>query len=171
MGQQIVMSTFSWMGPCLGSSRGHRLKVKSAPDPTRRLMEPFLQRTSKVKWEKKKKNVFYWVSPINNLPQRGKKLSKRGVGQRVIGGRQSKLLSWLPTWIMALVSIKAHHLGGCRAVEGHVFSGLHLQGWIPFKYLCKCVSELKRDLVPTSWTGLVPCFSPKGRDPEPQDKG
>lgn len=49
--------------------------------------------------------------------------------------------------IMTLFSIKIHCQKGCRAVESHVFSGFHLQGWIHFKYLCKCVSELKCDLV------------------------
>lgn len=42
-----------------------------------------------------------------------------------------------------------------RAVESHMFSDCHLQGWIQFKYLCKCVPELKSDLVPMEWSGLV----------------
>lgn len=44
-----------------------------------------------------------------------------------------------------IFSIKPIGLEGCepRTVKSPVFSGSYLQGWIHFKYLCKCVSELK----------------------------
>lgn len=118
MGQQITMSTFAWTGPCLGSNRGHRLKVKSAPDPTRRLIEPLCKGLAKSNG--KKKIVFDWVSPINNLPQRGKIIQERcgAEGQWRTSKQAPKLASNL---IMTLFSIKTHHLRGCRAVESHVF--------------------------------------------------
>lgn len=37
--------------------------------------------------------------------------------------------------------------------------------WIHFKYLCKCVSELKCDLVPMQWSDLVQYFFGKGSGP------
>lgn len=49
-----------------------------------------------------------------------------------------------------------------------MFSGSHLLGWIHVKYLCKCVSELKCDLVPMEWSDLARYFFGKGRGPRTQ---
>lgn len=61
----------------------------------------------------------------------------------VNGKSQSKLCSCAPEQAsevtMTLFSIKIHRLKGCRIVDSHLFSGFPLQGWIHFKYLCKCV--------------------------------
>lgn len=60
-----------------------------------------------------------------------------------------------------------HH----RVIESHLSSGCHLLGRTHFNYLCKHVSELKRDLMPMKVSSPVYYFFGKGRDPASQSKG
>lgn len=60
-----------------------------------------------------------------------------------------------------------HH----RVMESHLSSGCRLLGRTHFNYLCKYVSELKRDLMPMKLSNPVYYFFGKGRDPASQSKG
>lgn len=65
----MLKSTISWIGPCLGSNRGQRLKGKEYTyDPNQRRGQPVCKGPAKLN-----ENIFFYlVPPINNLPQRGK---------------------------------------------------------------------------------------------------